>query len=88
MLLLIHCLLSRPLWSYSLVLILLSSLPHVDDCKLVCWFSGCFTLIVLISYGCLSPLVGYLSPLVVPHRVTGWFVVCDCGISWSYLFSF
>ena len=38
-----------------------------------------FTVIVFLlscSYNC------YIS---LPHGAMGWSVVCDCGISWSYL---
>ena len=38
--------------------------------------AGCFTLFTfLVSCDCYVAL---------PHGALGWYVVCDCGISWSY----
>ena len=41
--------------------------------------AGCFTLIVIyLSCGC-------LCSVSLPRGIVGCSVVCDCGISWSYL---
>ena len=29
-------------------------------------------------------LVTVIVLLIFPHGAMGWYVVCDCGISWSY----
>ena len=45
--------------------------------------AGCFILIVF-----LLALLIVFGALSLPHGVVGWAAVCNCGISWSYLFSF
>ena len=43
--------------------------------------AGCFI-------DCLLAVECIWCSVYLPHGVDGWAAVCDCGISWSYVFTF
>ena len=69
---LLCCWLFLPLWDSVIILCFVACYVHSSLTER----AGCFAFsVILVSRGC---------RVALPHVAMGLFVVCDCGISWSY----